>query len=71
MAKLISIPDAAAALGQTERHLRRLCAAGRISGAVKDGGEWQIPKTYDTRLHGVEQPVQNDPVRKIKYGQAV
>jgi excisionase family DNA binding protein len=39
----ISVAAAALALGLSRRHLRRLCAQGRIAGAKKLGRDWLIP----------------------------
>jgi len=39
----MTIKEAAAAWGITERRVNELCKAGRISGAYKDGRQWFIP----------------------------
>ena len=39
----MTIKEAAAAWGITERRVNALCKAGRISGAYKEGRQWFIP----------------------------
>ena len=39
----MTIKEAAAAWGITERRVNELCTAGRISGADKEGRQWVIP----------------------------
>ena len=39
----MTIKEAAAAWGITERRVNELCKVGRISGAYKDGRQWFIP----------------------------
>lgn len=39
----MTIKEAAAAWGVTERRVNELCKAGRISGAYKEGRQWVIP----------------------------
>lgn len=46
----MTIKEAAAAWGITERRVNELCKAGRISGAYKEGRQWFIPD-------GTEKPV--------------
>jgi len=51
----MTIKEAAAAWGITERRVNALCKAGRISGAYKEGRQWVIPdgtqKPMDKRGH--------------------
>ena len=51
----MTIKEAAAAWGITERRVNALCKAGRISGAYKEGRQWFIPdstqKPVDKRGH--------------------
>ena len=51
----MTIKEAAAAWGITERRVNALCKAGRISGAYKEGRQWFIPdstqKPMDKRGH--------------------
>ena len=53
----MTIKEAAAAWGITERRVNALCKAGRISGAYKEGRRWFIPdstqKPVDKRGHRV------------------
>jgi excisionase family DNA binding protein len=41
--ELISVQAAAAALGVSERYVRRLASQGRVQGAKKIGRDWLIP----------------------------
>ena len=54
----MTIKEAAAAWGITERRVNALCKAGRISGAYKEGRRWFIPdstqKPMDKRGHRSE-----------------
>lgn len=50
MTEYIDIKTTAKLLNVTERHIRRLCKAGVLTGAVKDGSNWRIPKDADARL---------------------
>ena len=54
----MTIKEAAAAWGITERRVNALCKAGRISGAYKEGRRWFIPdstqKPVDKRGHRSE-----------------
>jgi len=50
MRTMLEISDAAVKLGVTERHLRRLCDEGRLSGAAKINNRWQVPADADPRL---------------------
>ena len=54
----MTIKEAAAAWGITERRVNALCKAGRISGAYKEGRQWFIPdsaqKPMDKRGHRSE-----------------
>ncbi len=56
--KTVDIKTAAGLLGVSERHVRRLCAAGRLAGAVRNGRDWLIPRAADARLTGVKSPEQ-------------
>ena len=51
---MMTIKEAAAVWGITERRVNELCKAGRISGAYKDGRQWMIPadarKPVDKRM---------------------
>ena len=51
---MMTIKEAAAVWGITERRVNALCKAGRISGAYKDGRQWMIPadarKPVDKRM---------------------
>ncbi len=50
MDKNISIKKAAELLGCSGRHVKRLCVSGKLAGAVKVGGRWEIPVTADVRF---------------------
>lgn len=50
MQKMIEINKAADLLGKSGRHLRRLCAAGKVPGSAKRSGTWHLPASYDARL---------------------
>ena len=39
----VTVREAAARLGVSERRVRKLARDGRLRGAVKDGAEWLIP----------------------------
>ena len=43
MSDKISVKEAAALWGVTERRITGLCREGRISGAEKNGKSWLIP----------------------------
>ncbi len=43
----ISIKEAAAKWGVSERMVQTLCSAGRVAGAEKFGGSWAIPETAE------------------------
>lgn len=45
----MTIKEAAAAWGITERRVNALCKAGRISGAYKEGRRWFIPDSTQNR----------------------
>jgi len=47
VANYLSIKEAARRLGKSEAQVRRDCIAGKLSGARKVNGEWQIPVTAD------------------------
>jgi len=47
---------AAKQLNMTERHVCRMCRAGKFKGAVKSGGQWRIPLAADARLCGIKGP---------------
>ncbi|MDO4552221.1 MAG: AAA family ATPase [Bacillota bacterium] len=53
----MTIKEAAAAWGITERRVNELCKSGRISGAYKDGRQWVIPndarKPPDKRIKNI------------------
>ncbi len=51
--QLVSVKKAANILGITERHLRRKCSEGEITGAQKISGAWHLPAAYDSRLVGL------------------
>ena len=40
---IMNVRDAANLLGCTERHIEGLCCNGRLRGAKKKGGLWEIP----------------------------
>lgn len=52
----VDILTAAELLDKSQRHVRRLCIAGKLAGARKTKGKWQIPVTADPKLSGVKQP---------------
>ncbi len=52
----VDILTAARLLDKTQRHVRRLCIAGRLTGSRKTGGKWEIPTAADPKLSGVKQP---------------
>jgi len=45
-------------LGITKRHAQRLCIEGKLPGARKRKGEWEVPVTADARLRGDNSPGQ-------------
>jgi len=49
----VDIATAARLLNKTERWIRRLCTSGKLAGARKNGGRWEIPAAADSRLGGV------------------
>ena len=62
----ITIEEAAGMLGKSERHIRRLCDTGKLSGAVKDGEGWRIPVTADSRFCRVKTPEQMTEAADLK-----
>ncbi len=52
----VNIKRAAPLLDLTERHLRRLCIAGELTGAFKHGRSWHIPTSAHPKLYGVKSP---------------
>ena len=53
MAEYFDIKKAARLLGCTEQWVRRKCEAGKLNGAAKVGGRWEVPVTADVRLLGI------------------
>jgi hypothetical protein len=47
----LTVAQAAQEMGQTDRHVRRMCVEGRVAGAEKDGRDWRIPPGSLARLH--------------------
>jgi excisionase family DNA binding protein len=69
--ELISIQEAAAALGISEQWLRQLARSGRVRGATKVGRDWVIPSpprvlpsTRPRGYHGHNQNQQLEGVAK-------
>ena len=60
----MTIKEAAAAWGITERRVNALCKAGRISGAYKEGRQWFIPDS-------TQKPMECGGARSIICAQAV
>jgi hypothetical protein len=52
MTQMLSITEASKLLGKNAGHVRRLCAKGRLPGAIQDGGQWLIPPTAHAKLRG-------------------
>lgn len=53
----VDIATAAALLGVSQRHVRRLCRSGKLAGAATAPG-WVIPRTANAKLIGVKSPDQ-------------
>lgn len=49
MVDVMSVAEAAAELGVTERRIRALCGQGRIEGARRPGRDWVIPRPVRIR----------------------
>ena len=69
----MTIKEAAAAWGITERRVNALCKAGRISGAYKEGRQWFIPdsaqKPVDKRGHrSVVKPAVSSARKPLPIG---
>ena len=69
----MTIKEAAAAWGITERRVNALCKAGRISGAYKEGRRWFIPdstqKPVDKRGHrSVVKPAVSSARKPLPIG---
>ena len=69
----MTIKEAAAAWGVTERRVNALCKAGRISGAYKEGRQWFIPdstqKPMDKRGHrSVVKPAVSSARKPLPIG---
>jgi excisionase family DNA binding protein len=61
----LTIAEAAAALGVSERHLYQLARDGRLPGALRLGNRWLIPRRALERLLGQdEQPIEAPPVAR-------
>jgi len=43
--RLLTSAEAGAKLGISADHMRRLCKAGRVIGAMKYGRDWMIPES--------------------------
>ena len=54
----MGIKEVAKRLGVTERAVRKQCIAGKLAGARKVGGSWQVPDTADIRLCRIKTPRQ-------------
>ncbi len=73
--KYLDIKTAAELLGQTARHVRRLCREGKLAGAERAGGKWRIPTTAEPAL-AVAESKDHDPaelaaIAKHKRDEAV
>ena len=68
MAEMMTIKEAAAQWGLTERRVNELCRAGRINGACKNNNRWEIPinaeKPLDLRRNS-PAPVRNRSTKKL------
>ena len=64
----MTIREAAAIWGITERRVNELCKTGRIPGAYKSGRQWIIPdnaqKPFDKRVKGGESLQSSQMMRK-------
>jgi len=56
--KYLDIEQVAKLCGWTNRHARRMCQTSKLAGAVKKGGQWEVPETADARLTGKGTPEQ-------------
>ena len=50
MSAAVDVKTAAELIGVSERHIRRMCEAGSLPGAVRDGSAWRIPRSAHQRL---------------------
>ncbi len=50
MSNYLDIKTTANRLGTSKQYISRLCRAGKLPGAVKKNGYWQIPSTADVRM---------------------
>ena len=50
MAKYIGIEETSKRLGISKRRVQQMCVAGKLPGARKKGGQWQISVTADARF---------------------
>ncbi len=68
MAEMMTIKEAAARWGLTERRVNELCRAGRIEGTRKNGSRWKIPasaeKPLDLRRNS-PAPARNRSTKKL------
>ena len=65
---LLTIPEAAAILGMTERKVSRYCRRGWIQGAVKVSGSWRIPEPIRllARTRGRPRKLTADQVQALR-----
>jgi len=73
MVKYVTAETAAARIGVSKRHAQRMCIEGRLPGARKVNGEWQIQVTADARLiqdsspeRGADTQLAGFSIEKIK-----
>lgn len=68
MAEMMTIKEAAARWGLTERRVNELCRVGRIEGACKNGSRWVIPanakKPVDLRRNS-PAPIEHRSTKKL------
>lgn len=58
MVQYLPIEIVSMKLGITRRHAQRMCIEGKLPGARKRNGEWEVPVTADARLRGDNSPGQ-------------
>jgi hypothetical protein len=59
--KVVTIADAAAALGISPVRMRQLCQQGRVHGAEKIGRDWMVPVGPDERPRVEEKETTRGP----------
>ncbi len=58
---MIKIQDAARLLKITDQRIRRMCVAGKLTGAREINGKWEIPVIANPRFSGIRKTMSLAP----------